>query len=122
MSHGLAISYRKQSYNSFVFSTSTRLVIIAAIALVASVATIAQNGELQQKLAAAKQAAAENKQRLRQYQWTETTQLTLKGDPKPSSEKLCQYGPDGQVQKTIIGPPPEQPSGGRMKRRVIAKK
>jgi hypothetical protein len=65
---------------------------------------------------------AENRQRLQHYQWTETTQLNLKGDPKPPSEKLCQYGPDGQVQKTPIGPPPEQPSGGRLKQRIIAKK
>jgi hypothetical protein len=122
MSHGPANSCRKQSVSGFVLPTTMRLVMIAAIALLASVATVAQNGELQQKLAAAKQAAAENKQRLRQYQWTETTQITLKGDPKPATEKLCQYGPDGQVQKTPIGPPPEQPSGGRLKQRIIERK
>src|SRR5271155_1145743 len=122
MSHGLAIGCGKQSASRFVLSASTRLVIFAAIAILTGVAAMAQNGELQQKLAAAKQAAAQNKQRLRQYQWTETTQLTLKGDPKPASQKLCRYGPDGQVQKTPIGPPPEQPSGGRLKQRVIEKK
>jgi len=122
MSHGVANSCRKQSLVRFFVPIARHLVIIAAIALLTSIATIAQNGELQQKLAAAKQAAAENKQRLRQYQWTETTQLTLKGDPKPSTQKLCQYGPDGQVQKTPIGPPPEPPSGGRLKQRVIEKK
>jgi len=122
MSHGPAISFRKQSLSSFFVPIGTRLVIVAAIALVAGVATIAQNGEVQQKLAAAKQSAAENKQRLRQYQWTETTQLTLKGDPKPATEKLCQYGPDGQVQKTPIGPPPAAPSGGRLKQRVVEKR
>ena len=79
-------------------------------------------GDLQQKLAAVKQSAAENQQKLHKYQWTETTQLNLKGDDKPPSENLCQYGPDGKVQKTPIGPPPEAPSGGRMKQRVIAKK
>ena len=69
-----------------------------------------------------KAVAAENKQKLRQYQWIETTQLTLKGDQKPPTENSCQYGPDGQVQKTPIGPPPEQPSGGRLKERIIEKK
>src|SRR5271163_1659677 len=122
MSHGLGISCRKQCVSGFVLATTRRLVIIGAIALVAGAAAIAQNGELQQKLAAAKQAAAENKQRLLQYQWTETTQLTLKGDPKPASQNLCQYGPDGQVQKTLIGAPPPPPSGGRLKQRVIANK
>jgi hypothetical protein len=99
-----------------------RLTMIGAISILAGVPLIAQNAVLQEKLAAVKQAAAENQQRLRQYQWVETTQLTLKGDAKPPSQKLCQYGPDGQVQKNAIGPPPEQPSGGRLKQRVIAKK
>jgi hypothetical protein len=93
------------------------VIAIGAIALVASAATIAQNGELQQKLAAVKQAAAENQHQLRQYQWTETTQL-----PKPPSEKLCQYGPDGQIQKIPIGAPPQEPSGGRLKQRIVEKK
>jgi hypothetical protein len=122
MRHRDAIRCRKQSLGSFSVPMGRRLVITGAIALVVGAAAIAQNGELQQKLAAAKQAAAENKQRLRQYQWTETTQLTLKGDPKPATEKLCQYGPDGQVQKTPIGPPPAAPSGGRLKQRVVEKK
>jgi hypothetical protein len=95
---------------------------IGAVVLVATVQATAQNGELQQKLAAVKQAAAENKQRLRQYQWTETVQLTLKGDPKPATQNICRYGPDGQVQKTQISAPPPPPSGGRLKQRVIANK
>src|SRR5580693_5764113 len=122
MNHGVANSCRKQSLVSFFVPIAGRLVIIGVVALAAGGAAIAQNAELQQKLAAVKQSAAENKQRLRQYQWTETTQITLKGDPKPPTEKLCQYGPDGQVQKTPIGPPPEPPSGGRLKQRVIEKK
>jgi hypothetical protein len=95
---------------------------LCAAMILATVPTLSQNPELQQKLAAVKQAAAENKQKLLQYQWVETTQLTLKGDAKPPTKNSCQYGPDGKVQKTAIGPPPEQPSGGRMKQKVIAKK
>ena len=101
---------------------SKRMMIIVAVALVAAVPALPQNPELQQKLAAVKQSMAENKQKLRQYQWIETTQLTLKGDAKPPTKNSCLYGPDGQVQKTPIGPPPEQPSGGRMKQKIIAKK
>lgn len=122
MNRTVATSNGVPARTSKAVAIGKRLIILGVIALVAGVAVIAQNGELQQKLAAVKEAAAENKQRLRQYQWTETTQLTLKGDPKPPSEKLCQYGPDGQVQKTPIGPPPQPPSGGRVKQRVIEKK
>jgi hypothetical protein len=94
---------------------------IGAVALVVARPAISQNPELQQRLAAVKQAAAENKQKLLQYQWIETTQLTLKGDAKPPTKNLCQYGPDGKIQKTQIGIQ-EQPSGGRIKQRIIKKK
>ena len=100
----------------------TLTLITCVVILPAAVPAIPQNPELQQKLAAVKQAAAENKQKLLQYQWTETTQLTLKGDAKPPTKNSCQYGPDGKVQKTAIGPPPQEPSGGKMKQKVIAKK
>jgi hypothetical protein len=115
-----AFQYEKQS--ATVVSVGKNLMLVCLAAFLIALPAVAQNGEMQQKLAAVKQAAAENKQKLRQYQWIETTQLTLKGDPKPSSQNLCQYGPDGQVQKTLIGQPPPPPSGGRMKQRVVAKK
>jgi hypothetical protein len=122
MNRRLIARQRTRSIPCTFFSITKHLTMVTALASIASVPAVAQNGDLQQKLAAVKQSAAENKQKLRQYQWTETTQLTLKGDAKDPSQKLCQYGPDGQVQKTPIGPPPEQPSGGRLKQRVIAKK
>lgn len=122
MNRSFASTFGKQSIAGTVVRFCKRLTMIGVLALAATVPALAQNNELQQKLAAVKQAMAENKQRLQQYQWIEATQLTLKGDPKPSSQNLCHYGPDGQVQKTPIGPPPEQPSGGRMKKKIIAKK
>jgi hypothetical protein len=109
--------------------TCNRLaIILAAAVLVASLPVIAQaggqaGGELQQKLAALKQSAAENQQKLHKYQWTESTQLTLNGEPKPPKLSMCQYGPDGKVQKTPMGSPaPPPPSGGRLKQKIIAKK
>ena len=122
MDCGLGFRHSKTLIVDMAVSFFARSIVAVAVLLAVTFSATAQNGELQQKLAAVKQAAAENKQRLHQYRWTETTQLTLKGDAKPSSEKLCQYGPDGQVQKTAIGAPPQQPSGGRVKQRVIEKK
>jgi hypothetical protein len=98
------------------------LAAVGAMALLGIPVVTGQDGEMQQKLAEVKKAAAENKQQLLQYEWTETTQLTLKGDDKEPSASRCRYGPDGQVQKTLIGMPPPPPSGGRMKKKIIAKK
>jgi hypothetical protein len=122
MNRSLASKYGEQSATGPVVPLCKRLLMTGTVGLLMTASAFAQNAEMLQKLAAVKQAAAENKQRLHQYQWIETTQLTLKGDPKPASEKLCQYGPDGQIQKNPIGPPPQQPSGGRLKQRVIEKK
>jgi hypothetical protein len=75
------------------------------------------------KMAALQQSLAQNQEKLHHYQWTETTQITLKGEPKPPKQFLCQYGPDGQVQKTPIAQEGMQPSqGGRFKQRMVKKK
>lgn len=121
MNGSFAIARGKESIIG-TFLPIGRPLMIGLVVLAAYVPAFAQNAELQQKLAGVEQAMAENKQRLQQYQWIETTQLNLKGDPKPQSQTLCQYGPSGQVQKTPIGAPPQQPSGGRLKQRVIEKK
>jgi hypothetical protein len=122
MIHSLAATKGKQLITGTPVQIGIRMLMIGAVTLAITVPTLSQNSELQQRLAAVKQAAAENKQKLRQYQWIETTQLTLKGDAKPPMRNSCVYGPDGKVQKTAIGPPPEEPSGGRLKQKIIAKK
>jgi hypothetical protein len=111
-----------QSGDDFLLCLCKRWMMIGAVVFAGTLPLIAQSAELQQKIAAVKQAAAQNQQRLHQYRWTETTQLTLKGDAKPPTQNMCQYGSNGQVLKTAIGPPPEPPSGGRLKQRMIAKK
>ncbi len=93
-----------------------------------STTTLAQMGggganpELQQKLAALKQSAAENKRKLHQYQWVETTQITLKGEQKPERVNQCSYGPNGQVVKVPMGAPPAQPDKRGIRGRIVEKK
>ncbi len=104
--------------------TST-MVAIFTVAATLSIAASAQTGggdkaEILQKL---KASSAENKQKLQQYTWLETQQATLKGDAKPPQSFSCQYGPDGRVEKTPLGAPPEpQQKGGKFKQKVVAKK
>jgi hypothetical protein len=79
--------------------------------------------DLQEKVAAAKQAAAQNQQALRSYSWVEKTEISLKGEVKSTTVNSCRYGPDGKVQKTQMSepPPPQQKKRG-LKGKVIAKK
>jgi hypothetical protein len=122
MNQNFAIGNQKQRHIKPVASVGKRLLMISAVALVSTFPAFAQDSAVQEKMAAVKLSMAANTQKLHQYQWIETTQLTLKGDQKPPTQDSCQYGPDGTVQKTPIGPPPEQPSGGRLKERIIEKK
>src|SRR5208282_1301720 len=122
MNWRFAIMDDKKSVASITIRMGARWMMIAVQALAAAFPVLAQDSAIQEKMAAVKQAMAANAQKLHQYQWIETTQLTLKGDPKPPTQDSCQYGPDGTVQKTPIGPPPPQPSGGPFMRRIIERK
>jgi hypothetical protein len=78
--------------------------------------------DLQQKLAAAKAAAAKNAQAQRSYTWLEKTELLLKGEVKNTKVESCRYGPDGKVQKTpVVEPPPPEKKRG-LKGKIVAKK
>lgn len=88
-----------------------------------------------QKVAALKEALAANQAALKGYTWTETTEISMKGEVKKKEQKLCRYGADGKVQKTALGaaPAPKAESndaggrggrrgGGRVKEHVVEKK
>jgi len=122
MNWNFTIVFGKHAGTDTVVAVGRCVMTFGVLAFVASIAAIAQNSDLQQRLAFVQQNIAENQQRLHQYQWAETMQMMLKGEEKPPREFLCQYGPDGNVQKTPIGPPPAEPSGGRLKQRIIEKK
>ena len=83
-------------------ASNTFTLLIAVAMLTATVPAIAQAGasaELQQKVAAVKQSVAENQQKLHQYQWTETTQLALKGDAKPPSQSGANMVPTARCKR-----------------------
>lgn len=102
-------------------SSFARGAAVAALSILAATVP-AKAQDLQQKLAAAKQAAAANQKALRSYTWLEKTEIFFKGESKNTKVESCQYGPDGKVVKTPVvePPPPEQQRG--LRGRVVAKK
>jgi len=81
-----------------------------------------QNPELQQHVADVRQSMAKNKQALVQYTWNEQVTISLKGEEKKQEHFQVRLGPDFKPEKTSLDPPAEPPSGGRLKKHVIAKK
>ena len=114
----------------FVPPATRRGALVALAALLLSLPLPAQQPDaaakqqmIQEKVAALKQSLAQNQAALKQYSWTESTEISLKGEVKKKEQKECHYGPDGKVVKTPIagGEPPkqeqEQAGGGRRGRR-----
>jgi len=88
---------------------------------------VGQSGMLQQKLAAIKTSTSENQQKLHQYTWTETSQITVNGSTKPSKISTCSYGLDGKVNKVPVGGVADTAASegsrrGRFMRRIIVVK
>ena len=112
-----------------------RLIVTIAVVLAAAVAGRAAPALQQtapappERIAALKLALQENAKLLRQYEWIETTIISLKGEEKSRKQMRCYYDSDGKIQKLPVGetaPPPPQESGrrrgGRIKEAVVENK
>lgn len=69
-----------------------------------------------------KQSIASNQTQLKQYAWTETTEISLKGEVKKREQTDCHYGPDGKVVKTPIGDAPAPAAKRGLKGKIIENK
>jgi len=84
----------------------------------------------QERVAALKQSLAEGQARIRQYEWIETTVISLKGEEKARTQKRVYYGADGKLTKLPMGDAPAAapaPSGrggrgARLKAKVVENK
>ena len=84
-----------------------------------------------QMVATLKQNLAESQKRLRQYEWVETTAISLKGEEKSRKQQRVYYGADGKLVKTPLGEEPAKAAqggggggrrGGRHKEKIIENK
>jgi hypothetical protein len=90
----------------------------------------APGGGAQDPVAALKKSLQEGMAKIRQYEWVETTVISLKGEEKSRKQNRCYYGADGKVQKTSLdqAPPPAQAQGGggrrggKLKQQVVENK
>jgi hypothetical protein len=93
---------------TFAFLTAIVLVLVP----LAATRAVAQNPQLQERLAEVKESAAKNKQALAQYSWQQQETIAIKGNVKDQKLYQVHLGPDGKQQKTELENMP-QSSGGR---------
>ncbi|MFA6956552.1 MAG: hypothetical protein WC538_11840 [Thermoanaerobaculia bacterium] len=73
-------------------------------------------------VAAIKQSLQKSTAVLRQYEWVETTAVSIKGEEKSRTQNNCYYGAEGNLQKTPIGAPAPADKKGGVRGKVIEKK
>jgi hypothetical protein len=97
---------------------------LAAVLIVSSSVAAGQAAQpsLQERVAGLKAAFAASQSALRQYEWIETTVVSVNGEEKSNKQQRCYYGADGALQKVLIdaSPPPATKPG--LRGRIIANK
>jgi hypothetical protein len=68
---------------------------------------------VQERVGALKATLAASQANLKQYEWIETTVVSLKGEEKLRKQQRCYYGADGALQKVVVdaSPPPDKKRG-----------
>jgi hypothetical protein len=77
---------------------------------------------LQDRVAAIKITFAASQASLRQYEWIETTVVSLNGEEKSRKRQRCYYGADGVLQKVLVDASPPPPTKPGLRGRIIANK
>ncbi|MEI7937600.1 MAG: hypothetical protein WCK27_13005 [Verrucomicrobiota bacterium] len=84
--------------------------------------TLAQQPTAAERAAMLKATLAASQAVLRQYEWIETTVVSLKGDEKSRKQERCYYGADGGLQKIEISGTPEPEKKRGLRGRIAEKK
>lgn len=100
-----------------------RILTLTSLLLASGSLAFAQPTAIQERVLALKASLAASQAILKQYEWVETTVVSLKGQEKARLMNRCYHGADGLVQKIpLTTPPPEIRKRGLLRRIAAAKK
>ena len=97
---------------------------LLALVLVCPGIAVAQAPQpsVQERVAVLKTTFAASQASLRQYEWIETTVVSLNGEEKSRKQQRCYYGADGVLQKVLVDASPPPPTKPGLRGRIIANK
>jgi len=102
----------------------THLTIIGLCAFLFALSNpaVGQQPSVPERVAALKATVAASQIILKQYEWIETTVVSLKGDEKSRKQERCYYVADGNVQKIEVSGSPEPQKKRGLRGRIIENK
>lgn len=87
-----------------------------------SISASAQQPGLAERVAKLKATLAASEVVLRQYEWVQTTTVSVKDDEKSRRQERCFYGADGKITKVLLTQPaPEEKKRG-LRGRIVERK
>jgi hypothetical protein len=102
---------------------TTRFVILGTVLALACQIAMAQTPlSVPERVAALKTGLAVSQANLRQYEWIETTVVSLNGEEKSQKQQRCYYGADGVLQKVLVEASPSAAKKPGLRGRIIANK
>lgn len=69
-----------------------------------------------------KQSLQKSAASIRQYQWVESTTVSMKGEVKSQTQATCYYGADGKVQKVPVTAPPAEDKKRGLRGKIVENK
>lgn len=103
-------------------SKSFVLPALGALALVAAGLVAGQAPTAQDHVAALKKNLGTSAALLKQYEWIETTVISLKGEEKARTEYRCYNGADGKLQRVPVGATPSTDKKKGLRGKIAANK
>jgi hypothetical protein len=106
------------------FQLSSSAFIAGLCALLVGAVNIAsaQQPSIPERVVALKATVAASQAVLRQYEWIETTVISLKGEEKSRKQQRCYFGADGGLQKVEVSQSPEPEKKRGLRGRIAANK
>lgn len=102
---------------------TTRLIVLTTLAaLLLGGPLWGQSPEVQERVAALKKTLQEDQAKLKQYEWIETTTVSVKGKEVSRTQTRNYWGADGKLQKVPVAPPEEPKKKRGLRGRVVEKK
>lgn len=86
---------------------AARISILTLVLVALALPGLAQQPTAAERAALLKATMAASQAVLKQYEWIETTVVSLKGEEKSRKQERCYYGADGGVQKVEVSSTPE---------------
>jgi len=112
----------KNTMKNHQFLQSRKTLLLACTLPALALSLFAQQPTAAERAAMLKANIAASQAVLKQYEWIETTVVSLKGEEKSHKQERCYYGADGGLQKVEISESPEPRKKRGLRGRIAERK